>query len=48
MRENGIYSRLKIKYKVTTNSNHSYPVAPNLLKQDFFVDAHNKKWVSYI
>ena len=48
MRENGIYSRLERKYKATTNSNHNYPVAPNLLKQDFSVDAPNKKWVGDI
>jgi len=31
MRENGIFSRLRRKYKATTNSNHRFPVAPNLL-----------------
>lgn len=45
MRQNGIYSRLRRKYKATTNSNHSYPVAPNLLKQDFSSDTPNQKWV---
>ncbi len=35
MRENGIFSRLRRKYKATTDSNHHLPVAPNLLEQDF-------------
>jgi len=48
MRENGIYSRLKRKFKATTNSNHNYPVAPNLLNQDFQSDVPNKKWVGDI
>lgn len=48
MRENGIYSRLKRKYKATTNSNHNYPAAPNLLEQDLQAVAPNEKWVGDI
>ncbi len=48
MRENGIFSRLRRKYKTTTNSNHRLPVAPNILNQDFTVDRPNKKWVGDI
>jgi len=48
MRENGIFSRLRRKYKATTNSNHRLPVAPNLLDQDFSADRPNKKWVGDI
>jgi len=48
MRENGIFSRLRRKYKATTNSNHSYPVAPNLLNQNFTADKPNEKWVGDI
>jgi len=48
MRENGIFSRLKRKYKATTHSNHRFPVAPNLLNQDFKADKPNKKWVGDI
>jgi transposase InsO family protein len=33
------------KYKATTNSNHSLPVAPNLLQQDFRAERPNQKWV---
>jgi putative transposase len=48
MRENGIFSRLRRKYKATTNSNHRLPVAPNLLDQDFTADKPNTKWVGDI
>lgn len=34
MREKGLRSRVAKKYKVTTNSNHSLPVAPNLLLRE--------------
>lgn len=36
------------KYKATTHSNHTLPVAPNLLEQDFSATAPNQKWVSDI
>lgn len=36
------------KFKVTTNSEHKLPVAPNLLEQDFSASAPNQKWVSDI
>jgi putative transposase len=48
MNENGIVSRLKRKYKATTNSDHNYPVAPNLLNQDFNANKPNEKWVGDI
>jgi putative transposase len=48
MRENGICVRLKKKYKATTDSEHTYPVAENLLRQEFFVETANKVWVSDI
>ena len=48
MRANGIAAKTKKKYKVTTESDHSYPIAPNLLGQDFWTDAANRIWVSDI
>jgi putative transposase len=48
MRENGLISVLKSKYKATTNSNHNYPVAPNLLNKNFIAESRNQKWVGDI
>jgi putative transposase len=45
MDENGIHSKHKVKFKATTNSNHDYPIAPNLLNQDFSSKSPNEKWV---
>jgi len=36
------------KFKVTTDSRHNKPVAPNLLNQDFMAKQPNKKWVGDI
>lgn len=36
------------KFKVTTDGNHTRPVADNLLNQDFSADRPNQKWVSDI
>ena len=39
------------KYKATTDSNHTFNIAPNLLDQDFSADGPNQKWagdISYI
>ena len=48
MRENGWRAKAAKKYKATTNSNHSLPVAPNLLEQNFEADVPDQKWVSDI
>lgn len=48
MRSNGWRARAAKKFKATTNSNHSLPVAPNLLQQNFLAHQPNKKWVSDI
>jgi putative transposase len=48
MREEGIRAIVPRKYRATTNSKHKYPVAPNLLKQDFDVKEPNKVWVADI
>ena len=51
MRENGICVVRSKKYKATTDSNHSFNIAPNLLGGDFNATAPNQKWagdISYI
>ena len=48
MRRMGIRAKTARKFKVTTDSNHREPIAPNLLARDFFVDAPNKVWTSDI
>ena len=35
MRENGLRGRQKRRFKRTTDSEHDWPIAPNLLDQDF-------------
>jgi transposase InsO family protein len=48
MQMEGLRAKAARKYKATTNSNHTLPVAPNLLEQDFTASAPNQKWVSDI
>jgi putative transposase len=48
MRENGWRSKVVRKYKATTNSGHSLPVAENLLNREFEASRPNGKWVSDI
>jgi len=51
MRENGIKVVRTRKHKVTTDSNHRFNIAPNLLDQDFSAIGPNQKWagdISYI
>jgi transposase InsO family protein len=48
MQEAGIRSKVRRKYKKTTDSNHPHPVAPNLLDQNFTVSGPNQVWVSDI
>jgi len=48
LRRQGLRAKAARKYKATTNSQHSLPVAPNLLQQDFRVERPNQKWVGDI
>jgi putative transposase len=48
MSENGIRSRQKRRFKVTTNSRHDFPVFQNLLNRNFIVKKPNRYWVSDI
>jgi putative transposase len=43
-----VKARTKRKFKATTDSNHSLPVAPNLLDRQFAVSAPNQAWTSDI
>ena len=44
----GIVCRQKRKFKVTTDSNHDQPIAPNLLDQQFEANCPNQVWVADI
>ncbi|MCA3389218.1 MAG: IS3 family transposase [Roseomonas sp.] len=51
MRENGIIVERTRKFKATTDSDHTFNIAPNLLERDFTADQPNQKWagdISYI
>ena len=51
MRLNGISVVRTHKHKVTTDSNHKFNIAPNLLNRNFVADRPNQKWfvdISYI
>jgi putative transposase len=47
-RKLGLRCKQKKKFKATTNSNHSLPVAENLLEQKFTTDAPNRVWLTDI
>lgn len=42
----GAVAKRRRRFKVTTDSTHARPVAPNLLNQDFTADRLDKAWVS--
>jgi putative transposase len=48
MREAGLRAKGRRKYKPTTDSDHSLPVAPNLLQRDFHTERPDAAWVSDI
>jgi len=48
MRKHGIKSKIRKKYKATTNSKHNLPVADNILNREFAAEKRNQKWVSDI
>ena len=47
-RKLGLYCKQKKKFKVTTDSKHTLPVAENLLNQQFNSTSPNKAWVTDI
>jgi len=46
MKLQGLVVRRSFKFRGLTDSNHKYPVAPNLLNQNFNVERANQVWVS--
>jgi putative transposase len=51
MRENGLRAQQRRRFKRTTDSHHNWPIAPNLLDQDFVATRPDEKWgadISYI
>jgi len=48
MRDAEIYAIAKKKYKTTTDSKHTQPVAPNHLNRNFSVNKLNQFWVADI
>jgi putative transposase len=48
MRENGLKARPRRRFRLTTDSAHTLPVAPNLLERNFTASAPNQVWVGDI
>lgn len=48
LKRQGLRAKAAKKFKATTDSNHTRPVAANLLAQDFTASAPNQKWVGDI
>jgi len=46
MRENGLRGRHKRRFKATTDSKHSLPVAPNRLEQNFTTERPDQVWTA--
>jgi putative transposase len=48
MRANGLQPRVRRRFRITTDSSHTLPVAPNLLMQNFSTEGPNRVWTSDI
>jgi putative transposase len=48
MRRHGIQARQKRRFRKTTDSNHAFPLAPNLLARQFTATAPNQVWLADI
>jgi len=48
MKDNGIKGRVRRKYRSTTDSNHSRPIAPNVLDREFAVESPDAAWCADI
>lgn len=48
MKQKGLFAKGRKRYKITTNSKHNLPIAPNIVSRNFEIDEKNKVWVSDI
>ncbi len=48
MKQEGLRCKTKRKFKVTTDSKHQLPIAPNLLQREFSADEPDQKYVGDI
>ncbi len=48
MRANGMHGRIRRRFRTTTDSEHSLPVAPNILNRQFAVAAPDRVWAGDI
>lgn len=48
MQKNNLVAIHRRKYRVTTDSKHNLPVAPNIVSRNFTIDAPNKIWLTDI
>lgn len=48
MKQEGLFAKGRKRYKVTTNSKHNLPIAPNIVNRNFDVNRKNTVWVSDI
>jgi putative transposase len=46
MRENGLEARRKRRFRKTTDSKHTHPIAPNVVARNFDVGAPNRVWAT--
>ena len=46
MRRKGLSARPPRRYRATTDSNHSLPIAPNVVAREFHAAAPNRVWVT--
>lgn len=48
MRQAGLAARRRRRFRVTTDSKHAFPIAPNVLERDFTATGPNEAWVTDI
>jgi putative transposase len=48
MREQNLAARTRRRFRTTTDSKHSFPIAPNVLNRDFTASAPDQAWVTDI